>query len=276
MDFNFNRETEGILTVEEIIALELTNDLGEPILAHVCHILISEFRKFMFLIGENFLEGWIQYNDTTPNRDIVKWDWHKTLKSLVAPPVIDLVWVSLIKQHDVYSNFWDQIFGHYVDRNFPTGTEENEYCSYNTTLEMLEKYSDMISPFHNLWPKYNASWHFNDYFGFKYVNIQLLNKFTNYIQDNNPADEDGKITKNRVKKLSVNLLNKYTITSSGQRLFQTTTTSEKLLNQIVDQVIKLTPLTVKLQAKLMLDEESATSYIIEYWKFVLMTINDPK
>lgn len=76
---------------------------------------------------------------------------------LIAPPLIDIIWVCMIRLHDVYSNFCDHIFGKYVDRNYPTGISETEYSSYTKTLELLDRNADIIGPFHNFWPRYNAS-----------------------------------------------------------------------------------------------------------------------
>ena len=53
MDYNFNIDYEGETTVEEEIMKQLSNDLGQPVLPHVAHIIITEFRKFIFLIEEH-------------------------------------------------------------------------------------------------------------------------------------------------------------------------------------------------------------------------------
>jgi len=93
MDFNFNKDFGGECTVEETIMKELTNDLGEPILAHVAHTLISEFRKFMFLISENFIELRLKEIEHSHDNDQPENNCNLFIKSLIAPPTIDLIWV---------------------------------------------------------------------------------------------------------------------------------------------------------------------------------------
>lgn len=56
MDYDFNKLSNLDRTVEETIMEHLTNDLGDSVLPHVAHIIISEFRKFMFLVGEHIRE----------------------------------------------------------------------------------------------------------------------------------------------------------------------------------------------------------------------------
>ena len=53
MDYDFNMNNTTGTKIEEQIMVQLANDLGEPVLPHVAHIIISEFRKFMFLVFEH-------------------------------------------------------------------------------------------------------------------------------------------------------------------------------------------------------------------------------
>lgn len=170
------------------------------------------------------------------------------------------------------SNFWTI----YIDRSYPTGVEESEYTSYSKTLEMLEKNGDIVGPFKNLWPDYNPSCHFNDYYSYKYVNSRTCADFLVFVKSQNLSLRADKVTKTRVKNMAKELVAKFTITSSGDRSFKANKDSEKLLNQIVDNVIKLDQLVIKLQAKLMLDHDTAMNFMVEYCKFVMMAIKDPK
>jgi len=56
LDYDFNKGFDYEVTVEEAIMMQLTNDLGQQVLPHVAHIMITEFRKFMFLVGEHIRE----------------------------------------------------------------------------------------------------------------------------------------------------------------------------------------------------------------------------
>jgi len=132
-------------------------------------------------------------------------------------------------------------------------------------LELLDKNSDILGPFLNFWPNYNASCQFNDYFGYKYINPKIINDFTKFIKsDENGIVDDEKLTKNKIKNLSRNLSKKYMIISPRESIFKTTSESERLLNQIVDNVLRLDPLVIKLQSKLMMDKCTAMIHLIEY------------
>ena len=50
MTFDFNLKKDPKLTIEARFCRENTNDLGEPLLPQTAHIIITEFRKFFFLL----------------------------------------------------------------------------------------------------------------------------------------------------------------------------------------------------------------------------------
>lgn len=86
----------------------------------------------------------------------------------------------------------------------------------------------------------------------------MLNKFLEFTNEKTKNLKGSKITKSKIKNLTKDLTKKFTITLAGDRVFKTTSEFEKLLNQIVDYVMKLDPLVIKLQSKFMLDQDTAT------------------
>ena len=117
--------------------------MGQPVLAQVVHILITEFRKFMFLVGEAIIEEKLEKGSKHLNNQILVQPGSNeafVCQSLIAPPLIDIIWISLIKLHDIYSDFCHEIFGTYVDRIYISTIKCDERWSYEFTLKVLERY----------------------------------------------------------------------------------------------------------------------------------------
>ena len=51
MKYDFNLGKDPALTIEARFARENTNDLGEGLLPQTAHIIITEFKKFMYLVA---------------------------------------------------------------------------------------------------------------------------------------------------------------------------------------------------------------------------------
>jgi len=83
---------------------ELTNDIGEFVNPHTANILISEFKKFFFLVDMNIKE--LTRQEKSPSLNMFADDTSKkSFYSLTAPPLIDVVWRLLIRREIVYENF---------------------------------------------------------------------------------------------------------------------------------------------------------------------------
>jgi hypothetical protein len=57
MKFDLNLGENPAMSIESRFTRENTNDLGEPILPHVSHIIITEFKKFMYLQAITILKS---------------------------------------------------------------------------------------------------------------------------------------------------------------------------------------------------------------------------
>lgn len=81
------------VTVEENIALRLTNDNGEQVTPQVAHVAFTEFKKFMFLnkiyVGEKEKAEAAQQEENKATEE-------RPPLGLYAPPLIDSVWSILI------------------------------------------------------------------------------------------------------------------------------------------------------------------------------------
>ncbi len=55
MKFDMNLGSKPQLTIEARFARENTNDLGERLLPQIAHVIIAEFKKFIFLTAMEIL-----------------------------------------------------------------------------------------------------------------------------------------------------------------------------------------------------------------------------
>ena len=118
----------------------------------------------------------ISYTYMTDNHYLESYD------SIIAPPLIDQVWISLVRL-EIYKDFWLDIFGGFLDRKWITNvTEETEQYSYTRTILLLEKYADILNPWYSLWPDYDSKMLIHDNRWFAYVSIKKLFKISDYIE----------------------------------------------------------------------------------------------
>lgn len=104
MKFDLNLNTNPLLSIESRFTRENTNDLGEPIIPQVSHIIISEFKKFMYLnaiaIGKCKRDDNLKQEDNYIRNK--KW-FHKS--PFVAPPYLDRIWKLFILYNQNYEEF---------------------------------------------------------------------------------------------------------------------------------------------------------------------------
>ena len=133
-----------------------TNDIGEVANPYTAHILISEFRKFIFLNQMNIktlsdkqdMKPYLLYNDKKNYKGT-----DKAFKGLTAPPLIDIVWRCIIKYEKVYFDFCFNVLGVFLDRSEPYSSNSSVSTDYTRTLELLENYQSTLNPCFTLWPK---------------------------------------------------------------------------------------------------------------------------
>ena len=154
LKFDLNLEKKPHLTIEDRFTRENTNDLGEFLLPQTAHIIITEFKKFMYLqaweIQSRRRKGTLGINYIESSND--KWYFKAPLWP---PPYLDRVWKLLILYNKNYEEFCETIWGGFIDRENPRENPEESFRKYKDWLRLLEKKKDMLKPFQNLWPEYN-------------------------------------------------------------------------------------------------------------------------
>ena len=118
----------------------------------------------------------ISYTYMTDNHYLESYD------SIIAPPLIDQVWINLVKL-EIYKDFCLNIFGGFLDRKCLTNiSEETEQFNYSRTLLLLDKYADILNPWYTFWPDYDSKMLIQDNKWFVYVSIKKLFKIVDFIE----------------------------------------------------------------------------------------------
>ena len=103
-EFDLNKDFIDKVTFEESIMKELTNDIGVQITPQVTNMIISEFKKFMFLNLMNIKE--LSKKPKPPfDNYLSQDDSARAYISLAAPPLIDTVWKCFIRRETTYKAF---------------------------------------------------------------------------------------------------------------------------------------------------------------------------
>ena len=149
-----NLQQKPHLTIEARFTRENTNDMGEALMPQTSHVIIMEFKKFMYMqaveIQKRTRDGTL---DMTKNFKKDK-QWYFS-SPFSAPPYIDRVWKLLILYNKNYEEFCQKACGGFVEREDPRENYQTSYALYQAGLAYLEAKKDIVKPFHNLWPKYN-------------------------------------------------------------------------------------------------------------------------
>jgi hypothetical protein len=131
-------------------------------------------------------------------------------QSLLAPPALDQIWILIIRMHKVYAKFCNEMFGGYVDRRYFHGVESPTYESYSYTLDLMNKHADILCPFPKLWPEYNVSCYFADYFVTCYIDPRIIPNMTKYVElSQDTTTHDFKPCKFKVKNVSRKVIKKF-------------------------------------------------------------------
>jgi hypothetical protein len=103
--YDFNLGTNPDMTMEERFLRENTNDFGEFLVPHTGNVIISEFKKFMYLVLTELIE-------MDKNGEHVEGEHMEVSKGMVfvdapfcAPPNIDKFWKQLILYNHTYEKF---------------------------------------------------------------------------------------------------------------------------------------------------------------------------
>jgi hypothetical protein len=211
--FNWNQGNSGLLTVEEIIMTQLTNDIGEFATPHFTHIVFSEFKKFMFLNKLQLEKDKNDEKDELAQRQIK--DFKESYVGLFAPPILDSVWITIMSLNtfqgkfrfftscganlntsiddvsgnnkSIYQKFCQEIFGVYMER--PVIKEDEQEVNYlaerryELTINCLHSFKSLLDPFKNLWPEYSDENYLSDYHSTVWVTTSDLAKLSRKIDD---------------------------------------------------------------------------------------------
>jgi hypothetical protein len=144
------------LTIEKRFTRENTNDIGEALLPQTAHIIITEFKKFMYLVALEInrcrREGKL---DLTKNFKKNK-QWYFS-SPYTAPPYIDRVWRLVILYNKNYEEFCQGMVNGFIERQDPRENFEESHLTYIACHFKLDERKDLVKPFHNLWPRYNST-----------------------------------------------------------------------------------------------------------------------
>ena len=126
--YDFNLGTNPDMTMEQRFLRENTNDFGEFLVPHSANVIISEFKKFMYLVLTELVErdkngghDEAEYTKTSDGRLFFD-------SPFCAPPNIDKFWKQLILYNHTYEKFWNEMMhGRFVDRIDPREDYEKSY-----------------------------------------------------------------------------------------------------------------------------------------------------
>ena len=177
MKYDLNQGRDPQLTIEARFARENTNDLGEGLMPQTAHIIIAEFKKFMYLTALELMER-KRNRVIVPTDRILQNDCGKKFifqAPFCAPPYIDRMWRLLVLYNHDYDAFCKKLVGGFIDRDDPRENYELAFLRYQKTIAALEKRKDLLKPFMNLWPKYNNLQEFvTDYEFTSYISAEGL------------------------------------------------------------------------------------------------------
>jgi hypothetical protein len=113
MKLDLNQGME--VRLEERFARENTNDIGDPLSPESAFIILSEFKKFLFIscVEIHYLKTSGKIKASVENE--------KTYFEcpFSPPPYLDRLWRLFILNHEGYSNFCELMTKGFIDRNDP-------------------------------------------------------------------------------------------------------------------------------------------------------------
>jgi len=154
--FDLNKGIDPELSLENRVQREHCNDLGEYPMNHTIHILMTEFKKFIFLnsieIQKRIREGTLNKEENYQRNG--KWYFKAPFS---APPYIDKMWKALILYNYIYEDFCEGAAGGFIDRTPPQQDYEQAFKDYQECLKHLDERDTMLKPLHSVWPRYKSA-----------------------------------------------------------------------------------------------------------------------
>ena len=278
--FNWNEGNSYGCTVEEIVMLSLSNDYGDWINPQTSHILFSEFKKLMFLNhmhlselkAENLLEGKALHKKQADK---------KAYLGLVAPPLLDTIWCTLIKMK-IYEKFCTLFFDGFLDRSLPNLKSDEKY-DYKVTLGLLTKYGQMLTPLWSVWPNYSKENHLEDHKWYVTVDPNDLSRIVGSVKT---KSKTGSTSVEEWKKICTEVSTEHATGNSSKeekvaafsankiKFDNKEKTVKSIFGEIEMRDSKSTATRQRLQEKYMINLDTAKWWLKEYYKFIIMLIMD--
>jgi len=203
------------------------------------------------------------------------------MEGLVAPPLIEQIWTNILWT-EVYKDFCIKIFGSIVDHFIISNVAVPENFDYIRTLELLNKYADVLNPWYVLWPSYDTKDQLYDREWYVNVSIKKLYKIWDYVEEKSKAEDKRldfdtwiKLAKStlahftRYQRKSSYQLPKLEFSKEEIVLYdKSKTRPRKLFNDIHRDNAIHQELIKSIQRKYMTDEGSAKTWVTEYYKFL--------
>jgi hypothetical protein len=251
----------------------------------VAQIIFAEFLKFMFLVKMNVDE--LVAMEKQPWKLYKKGgeDTKKAYNGLVAPPILDLVWISLVKK-DIYAQFCDHIFGGFVDRQGVETSLNDDAQRYSRTIKLLNKYENRLDPFHNLWPNYSDDNLLYESTHTAFVPAHELDNIRKDIEKEFNENESGgdirewkeagdKIAATFAKKYEDKVVEPKKFSDEEIKLDKKRTLKPKEILKLIEETnTKQDTLCKRLVEKYLITEDTAEAWISEYHKFLVLLVMD--
>lgn len=135
----------------------------------------------------------------------------KAYIGLAAPPLLDVVWCTLIRT-EVYAKFCDQFFQGFLDRALPSAKPDEKY-SYAVTQELLTKYSQLLTPLWSIWPNYSNDNLIQDVKNFVTLDPSDFSRIINSVQ---AKSKSGSTNAEDWKKIVDDVTNEYSAANTNK------------------------------------------------------------
>jgi hypothetical protein len=284
LKFDLNIGLNPRLTIEARFTRENTNDIGEYLLPQTAHIIIMEFKKFMYMqateIRTRLSQGTLDLQRNYKKDK--KWFFSSPY---TASPYLDRVWRLLILYNNNYERFCQRICGGFIDREDPRENHATSFQNYYKGIEQLELKRDVMKPFHNLWPRYkNKADYITDYDYNCYVSGEAIPIIIGYMNQRTVDASSSRIETETCKNLASQCFNDHMSTSSKvdteltvvkdrnvyhNLLQDRDQTPAEILYSVLDIVFPPKFLS-NLQVEQLIDENTANKWFLEYRKYLVL------
>mmetsp|Transcript_10629 Transcript_10629/g.12098 ORF Transcript_10629/g.12098 Transcript_10629/m.12098 type:complete len:453 (-) Transcript_10629:480-1838(-) len=258
--------------------------MGESLLPQTAHVIIMEFKKFMYMqaveIQKKTREGTL---DLTKNFKKDK-QWFFSAP-FTAPTYLDRVWRLLILYNKNYEEFCQKACGGFIERDDPRENYQISFANYHAALVNLDQRKDIVKPFNNLWPRYNDVNEFMTDYEFNcYVSGEGIPQIIGYMNQHCVESGSQQIQVDTCKSLAAQCRKEFTISgapldvkisvvqgnSVKHKFFKgRAQTPAQVLNKALSLVFPARFLD-NLMMEQLLDANTANKWLLEYRKYLVL------